>query len=93
MNQQLSQARATSVLNELRARRVLTSTYAAKGYGETTPIADNKTEEGRELNRRIEFRLIRPNPASVPEGENTLEELADSGNTTPAEDQSEEESQ
>ncbi len=60
MNQQLSQARAQSVLNELRARRVLTASYAAVGYGESTPIADNKTEDGREANRRIEFRLIRP---------------------------------
>lgn len=58
MNQNLSQARAQSVLNELRARRVLTSTYTAKGYGESTPIADNETEEGREANRRIEFRLL-----------------------------------
>lgn len=60
MNKQLSQARAQSVLNELRARRVLTSTYSAVGYGESQPIADNDTEEGREANRRIEFRLIRP---------------------------------
>lgn len=60
MNQQLSQARAQSVLNELRARRVLTASYAAVGYGESQPIADNGTEAGREANRRIEFRLIRP---------------------------------
>ncbi|MCF6233164.1 MAG: OmpA family protein [Rhodobacteraceae bacterium] len=60
MNQSLSQARAQSVLNELRSRRVITSTYVAVGYGESMPIADNGTEEGREDNRRIEFRLIRP---------------------------------
>ncbi|WP_415921829.1 OmpA family protein [Tateyamaria sp. SN6-1] len=80
MNLNLSQARAQSVLNELRARRVLTSTFSAKGYGETDPIADNDTEEGREANRRIEFRLIRPAP-SAPEGETTLETLAGSGDT------------
>ena len=74
MNQQLSQARAQSVLNELRARRVLTSTYVATGYGETRPIADNDTEEGREANRRIEFRLIRPEPA--PETQTTLDAMA-----------------
>ncbi|MGB7244718.1 MAG: OmpA family protein, partial [Sulfitobacter sp.] len=56
MNLSLSQARAQSVLNELRARRVLTSSFRAQGYGETQPIADNKTEDGREANRRIEFR-------------------------------------
>ncbi|WP_299151921.1 OmpA family protein [uncultured Tateyamaria sp.] len=80
MNASLSQARAQSVLNELRARRVLTSTYTAKGYGESNPIADNDTEEGREANRRIEFKLIRPAP-SAPEGETTLETLAGSGDT------------
>ena len=71
MNQQLSQARAQAVLNGLRARRVLTSSFTAVGYGETNPIADNKTEDGREENRRIEFKLIRPDP--IPETETTLE--------------------
>lgn len=64
MNQQLSQARAQSILNELRGRRVPTASYTAVGYGETQPIADNGTEDGREENRRIEFRLIRPEPAA-----------------------------
>lgn len=64
MNQNLSQARAQSILNELRGRRVPTSTFTAVGYGETQPIADNGTEEGREENRRIEFRLIRPEPVA-----------------------------
>lgn len=58
MNQQLSQARAESVLADLRARRILTSNFTAVGYGESRPIADNGTEEGREANRRIEFKLI-----------------------------------
>ncbi|MEX0304896.1 MAG: OmpA family protein, partial [Leisingera sp.] len=73
MNQNLSQARAQSVLNELRARRVVTSSFAAKGYGESEPIADNGTEEGREANRRIEFRLIRPAAAETPPQEETAE--------------------
>ena len=60
MNQNLSQARAQSVLNELRARRILTSTYIARGFGESSPIASNDTEEGREANRRIDFRLLLP---------------------------------
>lgn len=58
MNLSLSQQRAQAVLNELRLRRVLTRTFEARGYGETRPIADNGTEEGREANRRIEFALI-----------------------------------
>ncbi|MFN3207819.1 MAG: OmpA family protein [Roseovarius sp.] len=73
MNQQLSQARAQSVLNELRARRVLTASIRAKGYGESDPIAGNDSEEGREANRRIEFRVIRPEP--IEEEQTTLEAL------------------
>ena len=58
MNEQLSQARADAVLNAIMARRILVSNLSAKGYGESQPIADNGTEEGREANRRIEFRLL-----------------------------------
>ena len=58
MNRSLSQQRADAVLNALIERRVLTGNITSRGYGETTPIADNDTEEGREANRRIEFRLI-----------------------------------
>ncbi|MEP0960474.1 MAG: OmpA family protein [Roseobacter sp.] len=76
MNLSLSQSRAESVLNELRARRVLTSGFLAKGYGEALPVAGNDTEEGREANRRIEFRLIIPEP-SIPEGESALESIAE----------------
>ncbi|MBV1903621.1 MAG: OmpA family protein [Marinosulfonomonas sp.] len=58
MNQTLSQGRAEAVVNSLLARRILTSNLTAIGYGEAQPIADNKTEEGREANRRIEFKLV-----------------------------------
>lgn len=85
MNLNLSQARAQSVLNELRARRVLTSTFTAKGYGEEFPIADNSDEDGREANRRIEFKLIRPEP-SPPQSETTLESISGSGDTGAQED-------
>jgi OOP family OmpA-OmpF porin len=64
MNAQLSQERASAVLDALRARRVPVSSFEAKGYGEADPIADNDTADGRESNRRIEFRLIVPETAS-----------------------------
>lgn len=67
MNEELSQQRAEAVLEELRNRRVLTASFRARGYGETQPIADNGTEEGREANRRIEFKLIRPETADEAE--------------------------
>lgn len=60
MNLQLSQGRAEAVLEALLSRHVPISHLSAKGYGKTQPIADNDTEEGREQNRRIEFKLIRP---------------------------------
>lgn len=56
-NQSLSQARAEAVLLALQGRRVDVSGMTAKGFGETMPIADNGSEEGREANRRIEFVL------------------------------------
>jgi OOP family OmpA-OmpF porin len=71
MNQALSQRRAQAVLNALRERRVLTASFSAKGYGEAQPIADNDTEEGRDANRRIEIKLIRPEKTT--ESETTLE--------------------
>ncbi|KIN70701.1 OmpA domain protein [Sulfitobacter noctilucae] len=81
MNLALSQSRAESVLNELRARRVLTGTFTAQGYGEDNPIASNDTEAGREANRRIEFRLIRPDTVSEP-GQTTLESVTQTSDTT-----------
>lgn len=58
MNERLSQRRAEAVLTALLDRRVLTTSLVAKGYGETLPIADNETQEGREANRRIEFKVL-----------------------------------
>ena len=60
MNQALSQTRALAVLTALQERRVLTKGFLALGYGESQPIADNDTAEGREANRRIEFVRIVP---------------------------------
>ncbi len=73
MNLELSQERAQAVLNALRERRIPTTSFRAVGYGETTPIADNGSEEGREANRRIEFSLIVPEPEE-PTGLEAMEE-------------------
>ncbi len=69
MNLQLSQRRAESVLVALQTRRVLTGNLIPVGYGETRPIADNRTEEGREANRRIEFTLATEGESAEGTGE------------------------
>ena len=61
MNLRLSQARAQSVLEYLVAHGIDRSTISSEGFGETRPIADNATAQGRQRNRRIEFRLVREN--------------------------------
>ena len=56
-NLDLSQRRAGAVLVRLQSLGMPPSRAVAKGYGETAPIADNGTEEGKAKNRRIEFNL------------------------------------
>jgi OOP family OmpA-OmpF porin len=58
LNQRLSQARAEAVLDAMLARGVRLDRIAARGYGEALPVASNETEEGRTLNRRIEFKAV-----------------------------------
>ena len=65
-NRALSQARAEAVLTALQGRRLDVAGFVAKGYGEDTPIADNATEDGREANRRIEFKLLSAPAPAVP---------------------------
>jgi OOP family OmpA-OmpF porin len=53
-NLKLSQKRSLSVANYLASKGV-TNRLHAKGYGESKPVADNRTEQGREQNRRVEL--------------------------------------
>lgn len=57
-NRVLSQRRAEAVRKFLISLGLAEGRLVAKGYGEDKPIADNKTDEGKEKNRRVEFNVI-----------------------------------
>lgn len=56
-NQRLSERRARAVEGYLTGQGVAARRIRAKGFGESVPIADNSTEEGRALNRRVELSI------------------------------------
>jgi outer membrane protein OmpA-like peptidoglycan-associated protein len=62
VNLKLSGERASSVMAWLVAHDIAKARLSAKGFGSTRPIADNKTEEGREKNRRVDFVIVDPSP-------------------------------
>ena len=57
-NMILSNNRAKAVVNFLISKKINPARLVAKGFGETKPLADNKTEAGRLQNRRTEMRVI-----------------------------------
>jgi OOP family OmpA-OmpF porin len=57
-NQKLSEKRAESVKAYLVEHGIDAGRMTTKGYGKEHPIADNKTDEGRELNRRVELKIL-----------------------------------
>lgn len=57
-NLTLSNNRAKAVVSYLVAKNISAQRLLAKGFGETQPIDDNKTEEGRAKNRRTEMKVI-----------------------------------
>ena len=54
-NQTLSENRAKSVMNAVVAKGIDKARLSAKGWGQTKAIADNKTDEGKAKNRRVEI--------------------------------------
>lgn len=61
-NLALSKRRAALVVDILTADGVAASRLSSTGRGESEPVADNKTKEGRYANRRTEVELILPEP-------------------------------
>jgi outer membrane protein OmpA-like peptidoglycan-associated protein len=60
-NQKLSVKRAEAIVAYLVKNGIEKSRISSAGYGSSKPIATNKTEAGRFLNRRVEFVLSKPN--------------------------------
>jgi OOP family OmpA-OmpF porin len=58
-NLKLSQDRVASVKAYLLSKGVDPKRLTTKAFGETKPIASNKTEEGRAKNRRVDFRVLK----------------------------------
>lgn len=56
-NLDLSKRRAASVMQYLIDKGVSASRLTSNGFGESQPVADNKTAKGRYLNRRVEFKV------------------------------------
>lgn len=57
-NKDLSAARAYAVVEHLIYRGIAPARLSFVGYGESQPVASNATEEGREQNRRVEFKVV-----------------------------------
>ena len=70
-NMKLSQQRADSVRDYLISHGVAADRMTTKGYGETEPIADNSSEEGRAQNRRV----VRRGAASAVSGASARDSL------------------
>ncbi len=58
-NLELSKKRANAVMDFLTKKGISSKRLKAKGFGITKPIADNNTAEGRQKNRRVEFKIIK----------------------------------
>jgi len=58
-NQALSERRASSVAQYLLSQGVAPNKLTSEGKGESQPVADNETDEGRAKNRRVELHINR----------------------------------
>lgn len=64
-NQDLSERRAESVLNELQRLGISSARLTSRGYGEEYPVASNATDAGRQQNRRVELIIANEDQTSV----------------------------
>ncbi|WP_293368249.1 OmpA family protein [Nevskia sp.] len=64
LNDSLSKRRAASVMAYLVTKGIAAERMSSAGFGPNEPIADNATDEGRELNRRVELKIVAGNAAA-----------------------------
>lgn len=69
-NQGLSERRAQTVANYVTSRGVNSARIRWQGFGETMPVADNTTDQGRSLNRRVEIKIIPLTQAEIDAAQN-----------------------
>lgn len=60
-NLKLSQNRADAVKKYLISKGIVADTITSKGFGESVPLVANDTVANREKNRRVEFKITKPN--------------------------------
>jgi OmpA-OmpF porin, OOP family len=65
-NKGLSKQRAEAVQKALVKRGIEKTRLVAQGFGMEVPIADNNTDEGRALNRRVQFKILDKKPKGTP---------------------------
>ena len=58
-NFKLSDNRARSVMEYILSKGIAANRIISHGYGETVPVAENDTPENRQLNRRVEFKILK----------------------------------
>jgi outer membrane protein OmpA-like peptidoglycan-associated protein len=58
-NFKLSDNRARSVMEYILSKGIAPNRITSQGYGETKPVVDNDTDENRQLNRRVEFKILK----------------------------------
>jgi len=58
-NMVLSDNRAKSVREYIVSKGIAANRIVSQGYGETRPVSTNETDDGRQLNRRVEFKILK----------------------------------
>ena len=82
-NMKLSDRRAASVKQYLVGKGIDAGRMTSAGYGETEPVADNETDEGRELNRRVELKVTGGSTESTPAAAAPAPEAAPAAEAAP----------